>query len=138
MEDVHFAYQMRPNQKVLEGINLTINKGEVCALVGKSGGGKSTLVHLMMRFYDPKQGRITLDGKDLTTLNLRSVHRHCGLVAQDTQLFACSIRDNIAYVEIMTLHAHRQYLVRLEDPKTHILFLQNVAGQPPTGVVLSR
>ena len=97
LENVHFAYQMRPNQKVLDGINLTINKGEVCALVGKSGGGKSTLVHLMIRFYDPKQGKITLDGRDLTTLNLRSVHRHCGLVAQDTQLFACSIRDNIAY-----------------------------------------
>jgi ABC-type multidrug transport system fused ATPase/permease subunit len=97
LEDVEFAYQMRPNQKVLDGINLTVNKGEVCALVGKSGGGKSTLVHLMMRFYDPKAGRILLDGMDLTTLNLRSVHRQCGLVAQDTQLFATTIRENIAY-----------------------------------------
>ena len=97
LHDLHFAYQMRPNQKVLKGVNLTINRGEVCALVGRSGGGKSTLVHLMMRFYDPTHGSITLDGKNLTTLNLRSVHRHCGLVAQDTQLFACSIRDNIAY-----------------------------------------
>ena len=55
-------------------INLKIRRGEVCALVGRSGGGKSTIAHLLMRFYDPKGGRILLDGKDFTTLNLKNIH----------------------------------------------------------------
>jgi ABC-type multidrug transport system fused ATPase/permease subunit len=71
--------------------------GQVCALVGRSGGGKSTIVHLLMRFYDPTAGRILLDGWDLRSLNLRSVHRHMGVVAQDTQMFATSIEENITY-----------------------------------------
>ena len=57
------------------------------AFVGKSGGGKSTIVHLLMRFYDPSSGRILLDGRDLKDINLRSLHEMTGLVAQDTQLF---------------------------------------------------
>jgi ABC-type multidrug transport system fused ATPase/permease subunit len=126
LTNVHFAYQMRPNQKVLRGVNLDIKRGQVCAIVGRSGGGKSTLINLMMRFYDPADGSedtsragsggaltsggdggkgkdpstagfISVDGHKLTELNLRSVHRQCGLVAQDTQLFGSSIRDNIAY-----------------------------------------
>ena len=97
LEGVHFHYQLRPDQPVLRGIDLTIPAGSVCAFVGRSGGGKSTCVHLLMRFYDPTKGRITLDGHPLTSLSLRSVHRHFGLVAQDTQLFANSIEENISY-----------------------------------------
>ena len=97
MEDVVFKYQMRPNQPVLTGVSLSINQGQVCALVGRSGGGKSTIVHLLMRFYDPSQGAILLDGVDLRQLHLQSVHAHMGLVAQDTQLWATSIEDNITY-----------------------------------------
>jgi len=97
LEDLHFFYQMRPAQKVLAGINLHVAPGQVCALVGRSGGGKSTIVHLLMRFYDPTAGRILLDGWDLRSLNLRSVHRHMGVVAQDTQMFATSIEENITY-----------------------------------------
>jgi ABC-type multidrug transport system fused ATPase/permease subunit len=95
--DVRFHYQMRPDQPVLSGVNLTIDAGTVCALVGRSGGGKSTMVHMLLRFYDPKEGEIQIDGKNLTSLNLRSVHKHIGIVAQDTQLFANTIRQNIAY-----------------------------------------
>ena len=67
------------------------------AFVGKSGGGKSTLVHLLMRFYDPTEGAIFLDGHRLTDLNLRSLHDLTGLVAQDTQLFGDNVEQNIAY-----------------------------------------
>ncbi|CAI7811358.1 unnamed protein product [Closterium sp. NIES-53] len=97
MEDVHFHYQMRPEHPVLKGVSIHVDPGQVCALVGRSGGGKSTVVHLLMRFYDPVQGRIVMDGRDLRELNLRSVHAHMGLVAQDTQMWACSIEENIAY-----------------------------------------
>ena len=82
LENVSFVYQMRPQDKVLNGINLTIEGGTTVAFVGKSGGGKSTLMHLLMRFYDPTAGQITLDGLRLSDINLRSLHMHTGLVAQ--------------------------------------------------------
>lgn len=97
MEDVRFHYQMRPDHPVLKGVSLEVAPGQVCALVGRSGGGKSTIVHLLMRFYDPVAGRVVIDGCDLRSLNLRSVHAHMGLVAQDTQMWACSVEENIAY-----------------------------------------
>jgi len=94
---VQFRYRTRPEALVLKGINLTMTPGTTTALVGKSGGGKSTLVHLLMRFYEPTSGRVLLDGKDTTSLSSRSVRKFCGFVAQDTQLFACSIEDNLSY-----------------------------------------
>jgi len=97
LEAVHFSYQMRPEHSVISGVNLEVGRGDVCALVGRSGGGKSTIVHLLMRFYDPTRGRILLDGWDLRDLNLKSVHKHMGLVAQETQMFAGSIEENIMY-----------------------------------------
>ena len=97
MHGVRFAYQMRPDKDVLKEVSLHIPAGSVCAFVGKSGGGKSTLIHLLMRFYDPKAGRITMDGASMTSLNMRCLHRWVGLVAQDTQLFAESVTKNITY-----------------------------------------
>jgi len=96
-DKVNFHYQMRPDNNVLQDVDLVIEPGSVCALVGKSGGGKSTIVHLFMRFYDPTTGRVLLDGRDITELNLKSLHDHMGLVSQDTQLFANSVEENIAY-----------------------------------------
>lgn len=97
LEGVNFHYQMRPDNKVLRDLDLHIAAGTTCALVGKSGGGKSTLVHLLMRFYDPPGGRIILDGVPYKDLNLRTLHRHMAIVAQDTQLFAGTIEENITY-----------------------------------------
>jgi len=76
---------------------LEIPGGSTCALVGRSGSGKSTLVHLMLRFYDPSSGTISLDGTPLPEWSLKSVHRRMALVAQDTQLFANSILENLTY-----------------------------------------
>eukprot|EP01052_Picozoa_sp_SAG31_P012904 SAG31_NODE_764_length_12262_cov_26.578887_10_plen_304_part_00 len=97
LSNLHFAYQMRPREKVLSGIDLEIAGGSTVAFVGKSGGGKSTMVHLLMRFYDPTSGSITLDGRELRDINLRSLHDNTGLVAQDTQLFGANVKENIAY-----------------------------------------
>ncbi|CEL94100.1 unnamed protein product [Vitrella brassicaformis CCMP3155] len=96
-DNVVFTYQMRPEKPVLSGIDLDIPGGSVCAFVGRSGGGKSTLIHLLQRFYDPQQGAILVDGVPLTRLDLRTYRQQIGLVAQDTQLFANSIEENIAY-----------------------------------------
>jgi len=97
LEDVGFAYQMRPDTKVLEGLNLDIPAHKTTALVGRSGGGKSTLVHLLMRFYDPKEGRVVLDGRPLPEYSVEWYHQNVGVVSQDTQLFAKSIEYNITY-----------------------------------------
>jgi ABC-type multidrug transport system fused ATPase/permease subunit len=97
MRGVQFRYRTRPDALVLKGINLEMQPGTTTALVGKSGGGKSTLVHLLMRFYEPTAGQILLDGRDMTSLSSNSVRKFCGFVAQDTQLFACSVEDNLCY-----------------------------------------
>eukprot|EP01063_Lacrimia_lanifica_P009139 TRINITY_DN16173_c0_g1_i1.p1 TRINITY_DN16173_c0_g1~~TRINITY_DN16173_c0_g1_i1.p1 ORF type:complete len:903 (+),score=221.75 TRINITY_DN16173_c0_g1_i1:44-2752(+) len=97
LEGVNFAYQMRPNQQVLTGFNLDIPARKTTALVGRSGGGKSTLVHLLMRFYDPNSGCIYLDGRPLPEYSVQWYHEHIGMVSQDTQLFGKSIYENITY-----------------------------------------
>jgi ATP-binding cassette subfamily B protein len=95
--DVQFRYATRPENAVLKGVSLMMSPGSTTALVGKSGGGKSTLVHLLMRFYEPTSGKLLLDGRDMMELSSRSVRKFCGFVAQDTQLFASSIEDNLSY-----------------------------------------
>ena len=94
-ENVAFAY--RSGEPVLENINLTVEPGEVVALVGKSGTGKSTLVNLLPRFYDPTAGRVTLDGHDLRSLNIKWLRSQIGLVPQETILFGVTIGENIRY-----------------------------------------
>jgi len=88
---------MRPAHKVCKGVSLVVPEGATCALVGKSGGGKSTIVSLLMRFYDPQEGVILVDGTDLRALRLRDVRRQIGLVQQATELFQGTIEENIAY-----------------------------------------
>ena len=95
-DGVTFAYGAEP---VLEGVDLTIARGETVALVGASGAGKTTLVYLLPRLYDPSAGRVTLDGVDLRDVTLRSLRRQIGLVTQETILFDTSVRENIAYGE---------------------------------------
>lgn len=94
-ENVTFRYD--EGQHVLSGLNMNIPAGQTVALVGPSGGGKSTLCHLLPRFYELDSGRITLDGKDIKDYTRLSLRRKIGIVQQDTFLFTGSIRDNIAY-----------------------------------------
>ncbi len=95
--DVRFAYPTRPDVPVLQGLNLELRPGEVVAVVGPSGAGKSTLASLLSRFYDPQGGEVLLDGHPLTALEPEWLRRNIGMVAQEPQLFSCSIADNIRY-----------------------------------------
>ena len=93
-DEVWFRYDERD---VLKGVDLTVQAGEVVAIVGASGAGKTTLMNLLLRFYDPTKGRITLDGLDLKEVSLHSLRRQIGLVTQDPFLFHDSVRANIAF-----------------------------------------
>jgi ATP-binding cassette subfamily B protein/subfamily B ATP-binding cassette protein MsbA len=95
LELVTFGYN--PEQPVLKGITLEAQPGETVALVGKTGAGKSTLVSLIPRFYDPSSGRVLIDGHDLREMNLKSVRSQVGMVLQEAFLFPISVSENIAY-----------------------------------------
>ena len=92
---VSFAYD--EGERVLKDIELTVAPGEMVGLVGETGSGKSTLVSLVCRFYDPVKGSITLDGTDLRDIRIKSLRGNIGMVLQDTFLFAGSVKENIAY-----------------------------------------
>ena len=94
-ENVTFGYD--PNEPVLRQLNLLAMPGEKIALVGASGAGKTTLVNLLPRFYDPQEGRILIDGIDISTVTLRSLRRQIGIVPQETTLFSGTIAQNIAF-----------------------------------------
>jgi len=94
MKDIWFKYE---ESEVLKGINLKCRRGEVLAIVGPSGVGKSTLVDLIPRFYDPQKGAVLVDGRDIRTFNVGSLRKHIAMVTQETILFNDSVRDNIAY-----------------------------------------
>ena len=94
-EDVSFSYT--PDRPLIEHLNLCVEPGQTVAIVGPTGAGKTTLVNLIMRFYEVDGGRITLDGKDITDLTRDNLRSQIGMVLQDTWLFGGTIRDNIAY-----------------------------------------
>jgi ATP-binding cassette subfamily B protein len=94
-KDVSFEYA--PGKKVLDKINLTVNAGETIALLGATGSGKSSLIQLIPRFYDVTEGNITIDGRDIRDVTLRSLRQQIGIVLQETFLFSASIRENISY-----------------------------------------
>ncbi|MET7481039.1 ABC transporter ATP-binding protein, partial [Streptomyces sp. NPDC005648] len=94
-EDVHFAYG--DDEEALGGVQLTIPAGQTVAFVGETGAGKSTLVKLVARFYDPTGGRVTVDGTDLRALDITSYRHRLGVVPQEAYLFQGTVRDAIAY-----------------------------------------
>ncbi|MFT3841868.1 MAG: ABC transporter transmembrane domain-containing protein [Myxococcaceae bacterium] len=96
-QDVHFAYPTRSDVGVLKGLKLTLEPGEVVALVGPSGAGKSTIASLLYRLYDPAQGKVLLDGVSLTDLEPNWLRRQIGVVAQEPLLFSASVAENIRY-----------------------------------------
>jgi len=96
-DNVHFTYPSRPDLPILKGMDLEVGKNEKIALVGPSGVGKSTIIQLLLRFYDIDQGTITIDGQNILDHELRAYRKNISLVPQEVVLFAGSIRDNIAY-----------------------------------------
>ena len=97
MEFEDVAFQYVPDKPLIRGLDLVVEPGESCAIVGPTGAGKTTLVNLLMRFYDVDSGRIRLDGHDINQMTRDDLRGSFGMVLQDTWLFGGTIRENIAY-----------------------------------------
>ncbi|XP_034915408.1 ABC transporter B family member 15 [Populus alba] len=97
LQDVDFAYPARPNVMVFKDFSINIEAGKSTALVGQSGSGKSTIIGLIERYYDPLKGTIRIDGRDIKSYNLRSLRKCIALVSQEPTLFAGTIKENIMY-----------------------------------------
>lgn len=95
LKDIHFAYQ--ENKEILHGVSIDVQKGEMVALVGPTGSGKTTVMNLLNRFYDVTGGAVTFDGVDVRDLDLKSLRDHVGIVLQDSVLFSGTIADNIKF-----------------------------------------
>ena len=104
LKDVYFSYPTRSEHLVFDGFSLRVPSGTTMALVGESGCGKSTVINLVERFYDPQAGQVLVDGVDIRRMNLGWIRGKIGLVSQEPVLFSTTIRENIAYgVENLTL-----------------------------------
>lgn len=97
LSNVGFHYPSRPSVQVLKNFSATFPPGKTVALVGSSGSGKSTIVQLLERFYDPASGTVSLDGRDLRSLNVRWLRQQIGYVSQEPTLFATSVRENVEF-----------------------------------------
>lgn len=120
LEDVSFSY---PGTPVLKNVSVEISKGRTTAIVGPSGSGKSTFTDLLVRFYDPQSGRITLDRQDLRDLDLDSYRRLFGVVAQESVLFNATIAENIAYARPGTTQEEIEEAARIANAHDFILEL---------------
>ncbi|KAE8710012.1 ABC transporter B family member 17 [Hibiscus syriacus] len=97
LRDIDFAYPARSDVMIFRGFSLKIEAGKSTALVGQSGSGKSTIIGLIERFYDPLDGAVKIDGRDIRSYHLRSLRKHIALVSQEPTSFAGTIKENIAY-----------------------------------------
>uniref|UniRef100_A0A8C6GPI9 P-type phospholipid transporter n=2 Tax=Mus spicilegus TaxID=10103 RepID=A0A8C6GPI9_MUSSI len=116
---VQFNYPTRPNIPVLQGLSLEVKKGQTLALVGSSGCGKSTVVQLLERFYDPMAGSVFLDGKEIKQLNVQWLRAHLGIVSQEPILFDCSIAENIAYGDNSRAVSHEEIMRAAKEANIH-------------------
>lgn len=97
LQDVYFRYPARPDVQIFSGFSLHVPSGTIAALVGQSGSGKSTVISLLERFYDPDAGEVLIDGVDIKKFQLKWLREKIGLVSQEPVLFATSIKENLVY-----------------------------------------
>ncbi len=126
-EAVSFAYGMKT--PVLQALNLNIKPGEKVGLVGRSGAGKSTIVNLLLRFYDVEQGRILIDGQDIRQVTQNSLRSQIGMVTQDTSLLHRSVRDNILYGRPSATEAEMIIAAKHAEAHGFILALTDAKGR---------
>lgn len=112
--NVSFTYPSRPNVPVLKNFNLEVLPGETLALVGQSGSGKSTIIQLLERFYDPDLGQVEIEGVILSSLNVKSLRQVIGLVSQEPVLFEGTVAENVAYGLAGTEYEDESWQVKLE------------------------
>jgi ABC-type multidrug transport system fused ATPase/permease subunit len=123
-ENVSFSYG--PRREVLKKINLEGHPGQIIALVGQTGSGKSTIINLIPRFYDPTEGRITIDGYDIRQATLHSLRSQIGIVLQETTLFATTIRENIAFG--LSNASEEQIIAAAQAAQAHEFIMQTSRG----------
>ncbi|AQL07594.1 ABC transporter B family member 6 [Zea mays] len=114
-KSVDFSYPVRPDILVLSNFNLKVSGGQTLAVVGVSGSGKSTIISLIERFYDPVSGQVLLDGRDLKSFNLRWLRSHMGLIQQDPVIFSTTIRENIIYARHIATEAEIKEAARIAN-----------------------
>ncbi|XP_031235863.1 phosphatidylcholine translocator ABCB4 isoform X3 [Mastomys coucha] len=117
--EVVFNYPTRANVPVLQGLSLKVKKGQTLALVGSSGCGKSTVVQLLERFYDPMAGSVLLDGQEAKKLNVQWLRAQLGIVSQEPILFDCSIAENIAYGDNSRVVSHEEIVRAAKEANIH-------------------
>jgi putative ABC transport system ATP-binding protein len=127
-ENVTFAYPTRPAVTIFRDLDFTVPQGTNVAIVGPSGGGKSTIASLLLRFYDPSAGAIKINGVDISTMNAKSLRRKIGLVAQEPVLFSGTIAENIAYGKP---HATRSEILAAAR-KANCQFISDFVRLPPS------
>ncbi|KAK6933229.1 ABC transporter type 1, transmembrane domain [Dillenia turbinata] len=115
LKNVDFSYPTRPEALVLSNFSLKVNGGQTVAVVGVSGSGKSTIISLIERFYDPTVGQVLLDGRDLRVYNLRWLRNHMGLVQQEPIIFSTTIRENIIYARHNASEAEMKEAARIAN-----------------------
>lgn len=120
-ENVTFSYN--GSDTVLKNISLSVQAGEIVALVGPSGVGKSTVLNLLLRFYDCQSGTISIDGKDVATVSRKNIREHMGLVPQETILFSGSVRDNILFGKLDASEQELEDAARIANAHEFVLKL---------------
>ncbi|NXI44826.1 MDR1 protein, partial [Galbula dea] len=133
IKDVTFNYPNRPEVKILQGLNLKVEKGQTLALVGSSGCGKSTVVQLLERFYDPLDGEILFDGQNAKTLNIQWLRSQIGIVSQEPMLFDCTIAENIAYGDNSREVSHEEIVRAAREANIHS-FIESLPDKYNTSV----
>ncbi|XP_029126431.1 ABC transporter B family member 9-like, partial [Cajanus cajan] len=136
LKDVYFRYPARPDVQIFSGFSLCVPSGATAALVGQSGSGKSTVISLLERFYDPDAGEVLIDGVNLKSFQVRWIREQIGLVSQEPILFAASIKENIAYGKEGATDEEITSAITLSNAKNFIdklpQGLETMAGQNGT------